>query len=130
MAGFSRRTVIRGSPATALGRGVPSNPTRSTSTPFAASARAWYSIRALRPRSPSDTTTALIGEEVRAKGVGDLYHGRCAAQVVSLVRGALQCRLRRTAGASAPGDLWRRADDTQRWIGGRRLGRFPRRASS
>src|SRR5437899_12805914 len=111
---------MRGSSAIAFGSGVPSKPTSSTSTPLAASARAWYSIRALRPRSPSDTTTALIGEEVRAKGDGDLYHGRSAAQVVSASGGDLRrVRLRRTVGASAPGDLRRRAGDTRRWIGDR-----------
>src|SRR5207253_4644094 len=44
------------------GSGVPSKPTRSTSTPCAASACAWYCMRALRPRSPSATTAALIQE--------------------------------------------------------------------
>ena len=46
----------------ARGSGVPSKPTRSTSTPCVDSACAWYRMRALRPRSISATTTALIGE--------------------------------------------------------------------
>ena len=54
--------LIRGSPPIVFGTGVPSKPTRSTSTPDAASARAWYSMRALRPRSPSATTAALMRE--------------------------------------------------------------------
>ena len=59
--GFRRWTVIRGSSADRLAAAAcPSKPTRSTSTPCAASARAWYRMRALRPRSPSATTAALI----------------------------------------------------------------------
>src|SRR5438309_6108662 len=50
----------RGSLVTALGSGVPSKPTRSTSAPLRASARAWYSMRAERPKSPSATTAALM----------------------------------------------------------------------
>src|SRR5437762_5392548 len=51
---------MRGSSVIARGSGVPSKPTRSTSTPCADSACAWYRMRALRPRSTSATTTALM----------------------------------------------------------------------
>src|SRR4026208_153441 len=54
---------MRGSPPIAFGTGAPSQPPRPTSTPAAASARAWYNMRALRPRSPSATTAALMGND-------------------------------------------------------------------
>src|SRR5437867_5357420 len=60
--------AIRGLLRTACGSGVPSKPTRSTSTPLDASACAWYSMRAQRPRSPSATTVALIRERSRGGG--------------------------------------------------------------
>src|SRR5262245_40701478 len=49
-----------GSSVRDLGRGTPSYPMRSTSTPLAARARAWYCIRGLRPRSPATTTAARM----------------------------------------------------------------------
>src|SRR5688572_4902680 len=67
-----RWTVMRGSPVMRLESGVPSRPTRSTSTPFDTSASAWYCMRALRPRSPSATTAALIRERVSRGGAGIL----------------------------------------------------------
>ena len=74
-----RWTVIRGSPVTRLESGVPSRPTRSTSTPFDTSACAWYCMRALRPRSPSATTAALIRERVSKGGEGILSRFQEAA---------------------------------------------------
>src|ERR1700704_4347985 len=53
---------MRGSLVMRFDSGVPSRPTRSTSTPFDTSACAWYCMRALRPRSPSATRAALIRE--------------------------------------------------------------------
>src|SRR5215813_1865729 len=58
--GVRRWTLIFGCSAIARGSGVPSYPTKSTSAPLAASARAWYCIRALRPRSASARTTARM----------------------------------------------------------------------
>src|SRR3954468_8162455 len=51
---------MRGASVIARGSGAPPSPTRSTSTPRAARAWAWYRMRALRPRSPRATTTALM----------------------------------------------------------------------
>src|SRR5881296_1812351 len=63
---------MRGSSVMRLDSGVPSRPTRSTSTPFATSACAWYCMRALRPRSPSATTAALIREKYSLEGGGSI----------------------------------------------------------
>src|SRR6476646_4905450 len=51
---------MRGSSRIAFGRDVPTYPTRSTSAPLEASARAWYCIRALLPRSASTRTPARV----------------------------------------------------------------------
>src|SRR5262249_48380819 len=53
---WSTCTVTRGSVAISGGSSVSSYPTSCTSAPLSASARAWYSMRGLRPRSPSTTT--------------------------------------------------------------------------
>src|SRR6266851_894500 len=55
---------MRSSVEIAFESDVPSKPMRSTSIPCAASACAWYCMRALRPRSPSATTAVLIQEWV------------------------------------------------------------------
>src|SRR5262245_11785653 len=74
--------VMRGSSVIAFDSGVPSKPTRSTSTPIDDSACAWYCMRALRPRSPSATATALIREW--SKGLGS--HFTCDQPHASLHR--------------------------------------------
>src|SRR6185436_1286804 len=79
-----------------------SRPTRSTSTPLAASACAWYRMRALRPRSPSATTTALI-EEGSVTGRSSFYPRRGAAP-----------KQRQQIGRDAPAILGRGADVVDR----------------
>src|SRR6186713_454980 len=51
---------MRGSSRIVFGSAVPVYPTRTTSAPLEASARAWYCMRALLPRAASTRTTARL----------------------------------------------------------------------
>src|SRR5262245_42765660 len=103
---WSTCTVTRGSVAISGGSSVSSYPTRCTSAPLSASARAWYSMRGLRPRSPSTTTVTrkrgmekagviahpprtLHGRRIAIAGGGTAGHVQPALAVAEAYRAAL-----------------------------------------